>query len=132
MPDRNWLTTRPVVRKSGYSSLDVVDRRAVVGDVEAGLAVGEVERARAFRDRVVAAALEQPRRARMIDRLAGLRILAVARPEDAHLLLDLLVGDAGVIGDAALAGDAQLFEDLARAVEREAVRPARAPARCPG
>ena len=58
------------------------------------------------------------------DRGAGPRILAVARPEDAHLLRDLLVGHAGVVGDAAFAGDAQLLEDLARLVEGEAVRPA--------
>ncbi len=49
---------------------------------------------------------EQPRRARVV--------LGRARPEDALLGLDPLVGDAGVVGDPAGAGPAQLVEDLAR------------------
>ena len=125
MPDRNWLTTRPVVRKIGYSALASSTGIAVVGDVETGAAVGEIERSRALRDRVVAARFEQPWRAFVIRRRrAGLRIVAVAGPEHAHLALDLFVGHARVVGDAALAGDAQLLEDLARAREREAVRTA--------
>ena len=115
VPERNWLTTRPVVRKIGYSSSSVSTGGAIVGDVEARLAVGEIERPGAFRDRVVAAGLEQPRRARVIGRrLARLRIVAVARPEDADLLLDLLVGDAGVVGDAALADATRSSSKISR------------------
>src|SRR6185369_2357259 len=76
----------------------------------------------AFRDRVVASALEEARRTWMVNGRACFRILAVAGPEDAHLLLDLFVGNARVVSDTALAGDAQLVEDLARALEREATR----------
>src|SRR5436309_1087511 len=53
-----------------------------------------------------ASPLEEPRRARVIDRRTG--------PEDAELGVDPFVGDAGVVGDAAARGLAQLFEDLAR------------------
>src|SRR5690606_28046530 len=103
----------------------VVDRGPVLGDVEARAPVGEVERSGALRHRVVAARLEEARRTGVVGRgLAGLRILRVAGPEDAHLALDLLVRDARVVGDAALAGDPQLLEDRARALEREAVRAA--------
>ena len=63
-------------------------------------------------------AFEQPRRAGMIER--------GTRPEDAHLLVDLLVGDAVVIGDAAARGLAQFLEDLARFVEREVLAAAQA------
>ena len=94
----------------------------MLGDVEAGLAVGEVERAGALGDRIVAAGLEQPRRPRVIGRRgAGSRIRAVTGPKYAHLPLDLLVSDAGVVGDAAFARDAQLLEDRARVLEGEAV-----------
>ena len=50
------------------------------------------------------AVFPQPRRARMIE--------AGTRPEDAHVVLDLLVGDAEVIGGAAFGGDAQLVENV--------------------
>src|SRR5205085_2349315 len=101
----------------------VVDGRAIVGDVEARLAVGEIERAGAFSNRVVTAGLEEARRAGVIgDGLARAIVVRRARPEDAEVLFDLLVRDAGVIRDATFAGDAQLFEDLAWAVEGEAVR----------
>jgi hypothetical protein len=96
-------------------------RRPVLGDVEARSSVGKVERARAFRDRIVAAAFEQARRARVVDRRAGLRIFAVTGPEDAEPLFDFLVGDARIIGQTAFAGPAQLLEDRARTVEGEAV-----------
>ena len=59
----------------------------------------------------------------MLDGASGGRVVAVARPEHAHLPLDLFVSDAGIIGDAVFAGAAELVEDLARLVEREAVRP---------
>src|SRR6516164_1437172 len=37
-----------------------------------------------------------------------------ARPEDAHLPVDSLPRDAGVVGHAAPGGDAELFEDVVR------------------
>ena len=46
----------------------------------------------------------QARRAWMIE--------AGTRPEDAHVVLDLLVGDAVVVGGAALRRDAQLVENF--------------------
>ena len=67
-----------------------------VGRLKVRLAVGMAE----------LPAFVQARRAGMIERRA--------RPEDAHLAIDALPGDAGVVGDAALRGDAQLLEDLAR------------------
>src|SRR5205823_5490933 len=97
---------------------------AVIRHVEPGLAVGEVEPSGTLRDGVVAARLEQPWGARVIGcRLAGLRIVAVARPEHTHLRVDLLVRDPRVVGDAPFARDPQLLEDLAWAREREAMRP---------
>src|SRR4029453_17382843 len=88
-------------------------------------AVGEVERTHALGDRVIAPRLEQPRCAGMIrKRLSRARILAVAGPEHAHLPLDLLVGNPGIVRHASLAGAAQLLEDLARSPEGEAVRAA--------
>jgi hypothetical protein len=62
---------------------------------------------------VEARALEQPRRP---------RLLARAGPEDAHLPVDLLVGDARVVGDAAAGGFPQLLEDVARTRVRERVK----------
>ncbi len=47
-----------------------------------------------------------------------------AGPEDAHLLVHLLVGDAVVVGDAAPRSDAQFLENFARLVEREILPPA--------
>src|SRR5690606_37645616 len=99
--------------------VDVFGGRGVFGDVEAGAAVGEVERAGALRDGVPRAGLEQARRARVVDGRA-VRRFARAGPEDAVLALDLLVGDARVVDDGALRGHAQLFEDGARALERQA------------
>src|SRR6187200_336970 len=102
----------------------IVNRRTILGDVEPCTAVGEVERSTALGDRVVAAVLEQSRRAGMVvDRGAGAWVLAIARPEDPELLRDLLVRHARVIRDAAFAGDAQLLEDLARTGEGETMRP---------
>src|SRR4029453_17136485 len=72
----------------------IVDRRAIVGDVEPRTAIGEIEGTVAFRHRVVAAALEEPRRALVLGRLAGLRILAIAGPEHTELFRDFLVRDA--------------------------------------
>ena len=61
---------------------DVIHRRAVVGDVEAGLAVGEVKRPGAFGDQVVAARLEQPRRAGVIGgRVTGAGIVRAVASE---------------------------------------------------
>src|SRR5262245_53768200 len=60
---------------------------------------------------VEAAALEESRRPRVLGRRT--------RPEDAHLALDLLVGDAGVVGRAASRKHAELGEDLLRRVEGE-------------
>src|SRR5262245_66474576 len=57
-------------------------------------------------------------------RPAGLGVFAVTGPEDAELRFDFFVGNAGVICDATFARHAQLLENLARALEREAVRPA--------
>ncbi len=62
------------------------------------------------------AALEEPRRAGVVLRGAG--------PEHAHVLLDLLVGDAGVVGGAALGGHSQLVEDVLGAGEVVEVLPA--------
>ena len=53
-----------------------------------------------------AATLVQPRRARVIERRA--------RPEDAHLLVDLLPGNPEIVGHTAFRGNAQLVEDLLR------------------
>src|SRR5579859_2263925 len=50
-----------------------------------------------------------------------------AGPKHAVLLLDLLIGDAGVIGDATLGGQAQLIENLAWVVEGEASLTAQRP-----
>src|SRR5262249_50781594 len=102
----------------------VVNRPSVLGDVEARLPVGKIERPLALRDRIVRTAFEQARRPGVIDRASRLGVVAVAWPEDTHLPLDFLVGDAGVISDAALAGAAQLIEDRARFPEGESVRPA--------
>src|SRR5262245_13432984 len=102
----------------------IVDRRTVFTDVEPRPAVREIKRSLALGNRVIASALEQPRRPTMIDWLTGLRILAVAGPEDAHLSLDLFVRNARVVRDASFAGDPQFVEDLARAAEGEAARPA--------
>src|SRR5690606_33248588 len=85
--------------------------RRVAGHVEPRLAIREEERAGALRYGVPRARLEQARRAGVV--------LVVARPEDAELPLDLLVGDAPVVDHAAARGSAQLVEDLARAAERE-------------
>src|SRR5262249_24867832 len=93
---------------------DIVDGLAIVRDVEAGLAVRKVEWPVAFGYGVVAVALEQTRGHVGVDRLPGLGILAIARPEHTHLLFDLFVGDAGIIGHPALAGATELVEDLAR------------------
>src|SRR5688572_2165452 len=63
---------------------DVIDRLAVVGDVEARLAVREIEPAGAFGDRVVAAGREDARRPGMVGhRFAGLVIVRGAWPEHA-------------------------------------------------
>ena len=51
-------------------------------------------------------------------------VVARAWPEDAELLLDLFVRDAGVVGDAAPTCAAQLVEDFARLAKCKAVRPA--------
>src|SRR4051812_41012642 len=72
----------------------VVDRRPILGDVETRAAVREVKASAAFGDRVVAIWLEESRRARMVDGAPRAWVFAVARPEDAKLLGDLLVGDA--------------------------------------
>ncbi len=102
----------------------IVNRWAIVGDVEARTSVGKIERSAAPGDRVVAAVLEKPRRASVvIDRGAGARVLAVAWPEDAKLLRDLLVGHARVVRHAAFTGDAQFLEDLAGMREGETARP---------
>ena len=58
------------------------------------------------------------------DRFSGPRILRIARPEHAHLALDLLVSDARVVGDAAFACDPQLLENLAWLFEGESLRAA--------
>ena len=57
------------------------------------------------------AVLPKPRCAGMIE--------AGARPEDAHVVLDLLVSDAEVIGGAAFGSDAQLVENLLDEVQGE-------------
>src|SRR6185295_19801071 len=80
---------------------DILRRRAVADRVQARVAVGVIE----------APALEQPRRAGMLR--------GGARPEHAHLLVDLLVADAGVVGGAARRGAPQLLEDRARRLEVE-------------
>ena len=67
---------------------------------------------------VAAPVLEQPRGARVA--------LGRARPEDAHLALDALVGDAGVVGGAAGAGAAELVEDGLGVAEIELVRASQA------
>src|SRR5262249_48964387 len=89
----------------------------------AGLAVGEVERAGSPGDRVPRPQLEQPRRPRMVDRLAA-RPFRRTRPEHALLRFDLLVADARVIDDAALRRPAQLLEDLPGTGEGESSLPA--------
>src|SRR5262245_7928116 len=101
----------------------VINGGTVISDVESRLAVREVKRPVTLRDRIVASALEEPRGAWMVNRRARFRIFAVAGPEDAHLPLDLFVGDARVVRDTAFAGDAQFVENLARAAEGEAARP---------
>ena len=54
-------------------------------------------------------------------------ILRGAGPEDAHVLLDLLVGDARVVGGATLGGHPQLVEDVLGAREVvEVLAPAQA------
>src|SRR5690606_16179793 len=90
-------------------------------DVEAGLAVGEVERAGALRHGVPRAGLEQARRALRAGRGDALRHLVRARPEHPEVLLDALPGHAGVVHDAALRGHAQLLEHLAGVGERHAL-----------
>src|SRR5262249_47294579 len=72
------------------------------------------------------ARLEQSRSAGMVDRVA-VRVVRRARPEDALLLLDLLVRDARVVRDPAFRRLPQLLEDLARALEREPALPAEGP-----
>src|SRR4051812_9294402 len=44
-----------------------------------------------------------------------------ARPEDPHLAIDALPGNARIVGDAAFGGDAELFEDLVRGLVGEFV-----------
>ena len=44
----------------------IVNRRTVIADVETRAAIRKIERSRALGNRVVAAGLEQPRRARMV------------------------------------------------------------------
>src|SRR4030095_5842936 len=78
-------------------------RRAPLDGDEAGLAVGVVE----------AAALERPRRARVVQGRAG--------PEDPAGGLDLVVGDAVVVGHPAVGGAPQRAQDLGGAPDRELV-----------
>src|SRR5262249_59606376 len=82
--------------------VDVLCRRTVRDRMEACPAVRMVE----------AAALEEPRRPRML--------LVRARPEDTHRAIEPLVGDAAVVGDATARHAAQLVEDLGRRAELEA------------
>ena len=125
VPDRNWLTTRPVCQEEWIVLARIIYRWPIVRDIESSASVGKVKRAAAFRHRVIAAGFEQARRARMIgDRCAGSGIFAVARPEYAELLRDLLVGDARIVGHSPLARHPQLLEDLARIREREPSGPA--------
>ena len=78
--------------EDGVFVADVVNGRAIIGDVEARLAIGEVKRASAFGDGVVAAGLKEPGRARMIGRwLTGLVIVRRAGPEDAELFFNFFV-----------------------------------------
>src|SRR5678815_2108263 len=71
----------------------IVDWRPVVGNVEASTSIRKIEGPGTTRNGVVTAWFEQPWRARVVrERLAGLRVLAVARPEDAHLAFDFFVG----------------------------------------
>ena len=87
-----------------------VDRKLVVHGV-AALAPDQLHEAR-FAIRVKeAAAFEETRRAGVVERRA--------RPEDALLTVDAVVGDAVVVGDAAAGSEPQLFEDLAGLAEVE-------------
>ena len=70
----------------------------------AGIAVAHGIEMRLAVRRLEFAVFPEPRGARMIE--------AGTRPEDAHVLLDLLVRDAEVIGGAAFRGDAQLVENV--------------------
>src|SRR5690606_35568429 len=86
-------------------------RRRVGGDVEAGLPVGKVERAPTVRDGIPRTGFKEPRRTGVIGRRAG--------PEDALLLLDLLVRDPCIVDHASRRTAPQFVEDLARRAERE-------------
>jgi hypothetical protein len=74
-----------------------------VGRLKMRLAVGMAE----------LPAFVQARRAGMIERRA--------RPKHAHLTIDALPRDTGVVGHAAFRGDAQLFEDVVRRLVCELV-----------
>src|SRR5262249_24243873 len=100
---------------------DIIHGQPVFADVETRFTIGEIERTVPFGDGVVAAALEQARRAFVVDGGPRARIVAVARPEDAELRVDFLVRDARIVRDAAFARAAQLLEDLAWPGERHAV-----------
>ena len=104
----------------------VVEHAAPAGEVDRVLRVGHLE-ARPVRRRVeveeavgvvAAAVLEQPRRAGVV--------LRRARPENPHLVLHALPGDAGVVGRPARAGAPQLVEDLLVVAEGEQVPRAQA------
>ena len=113
VPDRYWLTTRPVVSSTGYSSSTTSADSPVGHGVEAGLAVGVVE----------LAAFEQARRARVAD--------LGDRPEQAHLVLDALPGGAGVVGGAAGADARQSSSKISLGVRRRgSTRPCRGARRC--
>src|SRR5262245_51305083 len=114
----------PGRQKEWVLNARIIDGRAIFGDVEPRLAVGKVKRPCPLRDRVVAAAFKQARSAGMVDQAPRFRIVAVARPEHAHLCFDLFVRNPGIVGDAAFAGAAQLVEELVRAGKAEPMRAA--------
>ena len=110
VPDKYWLTTRPVVRNRGIFFIDRIAAWTPFRNVEVRFAIMGIK----------LLVDEESRRAGVIERGAG--------PKNAHLLIHSLVGDAVVVGYTAPRSDSQFFENVGGILEWE-VLPAAQPVR---